>query len=278
MVLYIEYIILDNMVIDYLILKLLSITYKQSFSRLRLLFSCLIGTISAFLLPYMPSIWFVSMCYRIIVASGMLGVLSRYKGFRGFMIYLLTFIGYTAMLGGIIVMIFNSLNISHTISGVLYYNMEVPFSIFILIILASLWLMKIIIFIIRKPLKISNYMYNITLEDNLVMINTRAFLDSGNSVERGGEAVTIISMTTFLRLHEDVSIASLIAKDNGIKRLRGVEYLKIDGLENGREYLSFIIDKIKIGERVFNDQRVAVAMKDFKDFDCILHSCFLEVL
>ena len=79
MTLYIEYVILDNLVVDYMLFKLISITTKFKLYKKNLFFACLIGVLSAVFLPYVLQYNYLSVIYRLLSACLMVLVLAKYS-------------------------------------------------------------------------------------------------------------------------------------------------------------------------------------------------------
>ncbi|MBE5738187.1 MAG: hypothetical protein E7354_00415 [Clostridiales bacterium] len=278
MVLYIEYIILDNFLIDLSILKLLACTFRERYRCRNYIFSSIVGVIGAILLPYMLFNEILSVIYRLLIAMLMICVLKRFFTIKSYIKHLLVLFGYTAMLGGCMVGLFNALNIQYTISGVLLYDLECPIGIFLLVILLTLYCIKKIIVVMGNSLRESSYMCSLLLEDRDKKLELRGFLDSGNMVSDNGEGVSIISLDAFERLYNNISLIQLLYGKVRDDRLKNIRYISIDGVDKGKEYLSFTIDKMCVDGREYVNQRIAVAHKNFGEFDCILNSDYLGVV
>ena len=54
--------------------------------------------------------------------------------------------------------------------------------------------------------------------------------------------------------------------------MKDASYIEIKSLERACKYLAFKVDKIIIDDKVFDNSIVAVALKNFDDFDCIINS------
>lgn len=275
MTLYIEYVLLDNIVIDYLLIKLMATTFKEKYSRIRIALSLVVGVVGAIFLPYIIKYRILSIFYRLLICTTMILLLKRYVGFVHYIKHLLAFIGFTALLGGLILGTLNLFNIPYTISGVMYYSLELPMGLFVLLMMLGLLLIKKILLVVSKGLKEQNYIYDTIIEDNGVAITTRGYVDSGNMININGEGVSVISCDTFLKLHSDVSLLKLLYGKVNNSELKGISYIRIDGMSQGKEYLSFVVDKLKIGSIEYHNKRVAVANKNFGEFDCILSKDFI---
>ena len=59
------------------------------------------------------------------------------------------------------------------------------------------------------------------------------------------------------------------------EELKDVKYLDVGGRGCHENFMSFVIDEMCVEDKVYKSVRVAVAMKNFESFDCILHSEFV---
>lgn len=276
MVLYIEYVILDNLLIDFCLFRLMEKIFKEKFGWFRYSMGLLLGVLGAIFLPYVLRFRVLSIFYRIVLGLTMVLVIKKPRTFKMYMKYVFTFVGLTALLGGVIIGTLNVLNIRYTISGVICYDLELPMGIFLGILLFGLWCIKKVILCVQSSLKESNYMINIEIEDGEASISARGYLDSGNMVSVDGNMVSILSLDTFLKLHKEIGLHNVIS-GNLDENLKEVKYVQIDGISKGRKYPTFVVDKMVIADTEYFNQRVAIALKNFGNFDCILNSSFSGV-
>ena len=54
-----------------------------------------------------------------------------------------------------------------------------------------------------------------------------------------------------------------------------MSYINISSLNKSERYLAFTIDKLIVEKDSFENVNVAVAIKNFEDFDCILSESFV---
>lgn len=272
MILYIEYVILDNLVMDYIILKFLEINFKEKIRKRNKFLVCIFGVVTAIFLPFIMKYQLLFFLYKILTACLMVLFIKKYKKIKNYILYLTSFIAYTFLTGGMCFGLINLLGINYTMSGVLIYNFEFPVSLFILIFSLLLWILKLSIIIFKKKLKVSNYLYNIMLFDGDKKIDAIGFFDSGNKVTFEGKGVNIISLNLFLRLYKDFPLEKLYLKQKINYKLKNLNYINIRGLSAKEKYLSFTIDKVIVESHIFENVMLAVALRNFDNFDCILHS------
>ena len=176
------------------------------------------------------------------------------------------------MFGGVLIAVLNMLQIEYTISGVLLYNFELPISVFGVIICIGGWLLKKIIIKLSNQIKLNNLTCKVTIIDDGVEVSGIGFVDSGNMISRNGQVVNVISSDMFFKLHKDYSINKLLFRTIDQNKLKDASYIEIKSLERACKYLTFKVDKIIIDDKVFDNSIVAVALKNFDNFDCIINS------
>lgn len=277
MVLYIEYVLLDNLVIDYFLIRLLGRTFKDNYRKLRILLSLFIGVMGAVFLPYVIGNVFISIIYRLLIAVVMILVLKVFSSIKSVISRTLCFMGYTALISGLIIGVLSVFNIPYTISGVLLYSMELPMGLMVLILAIVIYVIDRIIKVYLCAISNSKYIHNITIENDGVVVDIRGLCDSGNMLSIDGECVSIISLNLFMKLYSDVGLIDLINKKNNLNNLKNIKYIDVGGVSRKEKLLSFVVDKIKLDNREYCNQRLAMAYKNFDEFDCILSSSYLGV-
>lgn len=277
MVFYIEFVVLDNIVMDYLIFYLMGFTCKYKFKKIRLFIACILGVLCAFFMPYLISLRWLLIMYKIVFSIVIVLSLRQYKKLKTFVFYLGIFWLYTFVLGGVILGMLNLFSINYSLNGVFMYNFELPISILLILAVVMVWLLKNVIKAIRVQLQTSNYMYKIKLIDGDNSVVATGFLDSGNNVQKGSSGVNIISFEVFQKLHKEISIDKIIMRKVDKNCLKDLSYINISGLSGNDKFLSFTIDKMIIENKVFENVVVAVMLKEFENFDCILSNNYVGV-
>ena len=275
MELYLEYVILDNIVMDYVLIKFLEITFKNKIKKVNKFVSCLLGTILAFGLPYFMFNVFLLYLYKFITAMVIVVILRRYKGFKHYLKYLLFFMIYTFIIGGVLIGFIGLFNINYSYNGVILYDCELPIGLFVIVLMLSIWVLKRMVGVLKEQLKASKYLCDIVLVDKGVELKATGLMDSGNKVIYNGDCVSIISLDIFMKLHKEINIKKILYKTIDESELRDVDYISIGGIDENKKYLSFKIDNLIVNNESFRNQTVAVSYKNFDAFDCILNSRFI---
>lgn len=276
MTLYIEHVIVDNFVVDYMLLGLISTCSKQKIRFINRFFSCLLGTISAIFLPFVLKFNILAVIYKILTALLMVLIIQTKGGIKRYIYNLSLHFLFTFVFAGAMLCVLNLFQIKYTLSGVLLYNFEFPMSLFLILFYAGFWLMKKVIVGLGSQLKMNNYTCEITLVDGDKQVNGIGLLDSGNMLNVDGVGVSIISMDMFFKLHSEYSINKFLFKNLDTGKLQDANYIAINGVSNNSKCLAFKLDKLIINGKEYYGPTVAVPCKNFKNYDCILSNTFME--
>lgn len=274
--LYIEYVILDNFSMNFVILKMLDKLLGVKIGWVNKSIICILGSIFAIFLPYLYFNKFLLFLYRIVVSIILVMSIRRFRSIMSFLQAYGLFILCTFVCGGVCYGMINLLGIEYTKSGILISDFEFPIGLFITIMLVVMGGVLRLLDLCKRKLYRANYIYKIILIDGEKRVESFGFCDTGNNVIFDSNGVNIISLDLFSRLHQDVDLTSVVLGKVADGDLRGVEYIPIAGLSQSKKYLSFLIDKMIVGEEEFSYPRIAVALKDFGEYGCILHRQFVR--
>lgn len=262
MVVFVEYVIIDNLIIDYLMLKA-TFTLTGAPLRKRRLFICsFLGGIIALTYPLMQGLGVLESLIKIF--SGLLIVLlaSKYKSIKAYYVNAVIFFTFTFLTGGIILGIFSLFNIP-TSSEISIALMVIPVY-FVFRFFSEL----IKYFFARKTTQSFIYKVDIKMFDNTLTV--KGFMDTGNGLLDGVRPVVVANKRLFYRL-----LGSNLAK---------VKLKKLDMITaNGKsQNLAVELDELRlyIGQKVniFNNVTLCVSSQNCgADFDIILHPLLLEV-
>ncbi len=278
MVLYIEYVVFDNLIIDYCLIKLIGRTFKDSYRKLSIVLSLVVGVLGAVFLPYIIGNTILAIIYRLSVAMTMVLMLKKYNSIKSYISRIMCFMGYTALIAGVIIGVLSLLNIPYTISGVILYGLEIPMGLLILMVVMGIFILDKFIKVFVRVISNSKYICDMTIEDKGVVVDIKGFYDSGNMVSIDGESVSIISIESFFKLYKDMTIIDLLKRNSDMKCLDKIKYINIGGVTSSQKLLSFVVEKIVLNGREYYCQRLAVVHKNFDEFDCILSSNYLGVV
>ena len=114
MTVYIEYVIIDNLIIDYLMLKATFALTGITPSRGRLFLSAFFGSAVALLYPLLEVSAVILTLVKIFTGLTIMLFASSYKSVKSYYINVLVFFGYTFITGGAIIGLFSIFNIPYS--------------------------------------------------------------------------------------------------------------------------------------------------------------------
>lgn len=258
---YVEYVLIDNFLIDYMLLKATFATTGKPVSRKRLFLVSALGATFALLLPLIEGVYIVGTLYK--TFSGLLIVLlsSKHFTFREYYITTLTFFALTFLTGGAIIGVSEMLKID--------YSSE-PF---IALIFAPVYLLiKIIGAVIRyfsRRNSVQTFLYKVKIINGKVEEIVQGFLDSGNTVYEGGLPVIFCTKSLAKKLILECSLKNPPFK---------IEIVTVSGRAQKTAFKISALE-IYLGEKknIFKGVTVCVADDSaFNGYQLILHPALFE--
>ena len=255
MTVYIEYVIINNVIIDYLMLKATFLLTGNPKHNRRLFLCAFLGGIIALVYPALeinPTILTL-----VKIASGLLIVLlaSEYKSVKSFYINAVIFFFYTFITGGVIIGVFN-------IFAIEYQTEFIVASIVIPVYLVLKVLAQVKDYFFRRK-NVESFIYKVELCLNNQTLVAKGFLDTGNSLLDNGEPVILCDKHFAKKL-----IAENIAKMKFKK-------IEISTATGKRQNLAFKLDRLLLytldKEHIFNNVTVCISHLNFRDYSVILH-------
>ena len=271
---YIEYVIIDNLIINYLLLSLVVFTRKSNIKKTKLWFGSVVGTIFALICPLIQINSILLFMGKLMVGVIISLFISR-LAIRDVLISYILFISYTFLMGGVCYFILIALDIPVTSSGVLIYSFDIPVSIIILIVYVYYLIVRRLV---RYRRNILNYMYEVTIYKGDKTMELCGFLDTGNQIyDEYGMPVVVISLNSFLRIYPEISLLRVATNNVNNSDISDSKYLTISTANSTSKILVFRVDKLKVlvdkDTKEYKDVTVGVSNSDFnQNFDCILHS------
>ena len=276
MAIYIEYVIRDNVVMDYIIINFMEITIGKKFCRWNKTFVLIFGSLFALILPMLIKYKFLSFLYKITSSIVLTLCLQRSRKLKHYIINDLMFFAYTFFVGGVCLGIIEFMGIDYTMSSVVMYDFDFPVGIFGLILLLVIRLMKRVALATKNKIRQANYLYKIKLVDAEKSVEGYGLLDTGNGIRYKGEAVSIISIDLFLKLYKNINIKDILLVNIKDLKLKNWEYINIAGIGKSEKYLSFVLEYIEIDNMKINSPRFAIMLKTFGDYDIIISNDFIR--
>ncbi len=257
MTVYLEYVILDNFVIDYLLLKASHKIAGVAAKKGRLLFCAFFGALTALVYPLIESFFVISFLLK--VSCGLILSLSsaKYRSVKEASYTAAVFFGLTFLSGGAITGIFGLVGIS--------YSSEISVALMVLPAYAVIKGAAGIVSVIYKRRTEHSFLYDIKLCLNGKDLSAVGFMDTGNGVYDGDSPVVFCSK----RVAEKLCFSNFA---NRVK-LKRITVVTVNGVE---EKICFKLDRLEIynGNRanIFNNVTVCVSSGAADiGYDVILH-------
>ncbi len=261
MTVYIEYVIIDNLIIDYMILKATFALTGKTVTRSRLFLCAFLGVAVALLYPLISVSGVILTAVKIF--SGLLIVLcaGRYKDFREYYISVTVFFVYTFITGGAIIGLFNLFGLNYA-SEYSVSLMALPVGIVINALSA------VIRFIYRRK-EVRALIYKVSLTLNGKTVFASGFMDTGNALYDGERIVIVCDKRFFTEFIGD-GVLKVKLKKIKVGTVNG------DKLNSAAELDLFKI-YIKDEPNIFNKVTLCVAEGSVGEgYDLILHPALLE--
>ena len=260
MIVYIEYVLIDNFIIDYLMLKATFNLTGMPVKKRRLFLCAFLGAIVALTYPLMQDLGVLSTILK--VCTGLLIVLiaNQYASFKSFYINSIIFFLHTFLTGGIILGLSSLLNIELSTEMSSAF-MVVP----VYLILRGLGEV-VKYFFARKSVQNFIYKTRLTMFDKSIMV--RGFLDTGN--------LTFIENTPVIFISSSMALSVI-----DIAKMKNLKKISISTVSGEREHYAFRLDEFKVfyhgKQNIYNSVWACIVQgEQFIDYDIIFGSAFIK--
>ncbi|MBQ7579313.1 MAG: sigma-E processing peptidase SpoIIGA [Clostridia bacterium] len=286
MKIYIEYVVIDNLIINFLLLLITSKCLHLKANKLRLILSAMLGTAVAVLLPLINMQMWLLILTKCALGIMMVLIAYKIKNFKTFAISLIVFVSLTFLMGGacvsLILLVGGNINTNYSSMG---YDAKIPLGLMLLIISAYIWLISIIARHFYRRRDCVNFMAKVTLELNGHTAVFNGFIDSGNRLfdNKTGLPVIIVSKSALKNvLTKEVLQKIEENQTNPNKELKTAHFIQYSTLSGKtKPMLVFAPHKLEYefkGKKFISNVMVGVADYNFCDsisYDALLHPCML---
>lgn len=268
---YIEYVIIDNLVIDLLLLfytfKILGIKSNKWL----ILFAAIIGTAGSVVMPLLKVANIVLIVFKFALSCLMIAVCGNIGNFKAFFQRLLVFYVMSFALGGVSYAVLACMGAKVYGLFTLSYSASLPLG---AILTAIFIYIRIIEYIARMLYKKRNslpFMRDIILFIDNKQIKLKGLLDSGNMlIEKStGLPVVIISLTSLMRIYSLKEIQNAIetGKSKTIKNVRFINFSTVSG--TSKKMMIFDGGKMQMNDnqKQISNFVLGLSMHDFKAKD-----------
>lgn len=258
---YIEYVIIDNLIIDLLLLYTLKRLLNMQVGTGKLVLSAVIGTFFAIVMPLISLNFYLLTFLKLIVGFVMIICLQKYSSVKEIIATFITFITITFAFGGVCFGVASAFGGSINMSSVLINGYPAPISLCFLIVIIFAYLFNKIIKYLKHKNQLSAYIYNIKLSINQKDFKLIAYLDTANELfDENNNPVTLLSQKIYQK----------IATKTNLKPSKTLPVITASSSSN---LIMFEVDKLEIFEKKISKKnvKIAVANTTFKDYDCLLN-------
>ena len=283
---YIEYVVLDNLVINFLILLMVSKCLHFKSKWFRLVFASILGTAVAVVLPLINLSQGFSILIKCVLGILMVLVAYKLKNFKTFAISLILFVSLTFLMGGasiaLILVMGGSVNNNYSNMG---YDAVLPLWLILSIVASYVWLVSVITKHFYRRRDCLEFMAKVTLEFNGKSVSFSGFIDSGNRLfdNKTGLPVIIVSKSVLKGvLTKEVMEKIEENQTNPNKQLKTAHFISYSTISGQtRPMLVFSPSRLEYvykGKKIRSEVMVGVASYRFCDsihYDALLHPSML---
>ncbi len=282
---YIEYVIIDNLIINILLLLCTLKTFGMRYMFFRVFLASLFGTTMVCLFPLIKIPAVLLVLYRIAVGVIMIMIAFHFKTFKQLLFAFGLLVLYTFLMGGACMVMIKLLggNPEHFTIG--EYDTIIPVSIIIMIVFVYAFIIFRLTKYIYRRKDMMPFMQHAEIEICGKKLALNAYVDSGNRLydKKTGAPIIVLSAFALEKVFGKDDIASLVfgEKNTIFKNIHYVTYSTVEGVT--KKMVVFVADKLvlsgSLGIRIFENVSVGVTFKKFNDainFDLLLHPSLLS--
>ncbi len=266
MSIYIEYAIIDNLIINYLLLKTATRCALIKTRFINLFISSLVGTAVAVLLPLFSLDNGYLLLIKITLSLLLTLLAGKYLSIKKYLFTYLLFILFTFLCGGFIIALFNFAMIDYETYFITSYDSVVPIGLTVFLVYI---ISKAVLSLVGKLLKERNlrpFLRQCAIIDNNKKFIVKGFIDSGNGLydNKSGLPVIVCSNSLFEKL-----------KKSSVKK--SVSKLEFDTVSGSSLMELYVIDKLLIYNgikvNIFNNVLLGVSPSGFNsnNYQLLLH-------
>ena len=276
---YVEYVVIDNMVIDTLILLITCKLNKINIKKWKILLISLYGTLVALLSPLLSGVWLI--LAKLICGLSMPLFLLKKPTIKQYIIVTLSFFLSTMLLGGVCLGFCSLFNIKYIVSNgsISIYNFPVGLALTLGVV--TYFILKSLISHFFKVKQTSKFIYDIKLEYGSVKLKTKAFLDSGNRLidHKTNKPVNLVDYEILSQICPNITLADILLKRYEKLKLKNLHEIEVQSVAKSSKILVFEIDNIIIEDKAFNSALIGFSLNSFNgelNADCILSPLLFE--
>lgn len=260
----IEYVLIENFLINLIVLKTVALFLKEK-GRL-LLLSAALGAVVTLLCPILNLTTFGSFLLQAGCAVFYVCISFKFSGFKKFAYLYLSYFAAAFLYGGACYFfegLFNQASL-----------------IIVLLVVVAVYICVNFLFKRRQKKKsLENFCFDIKIVVGGQEFDFKAFLDSGNFLSDPitGKPVCLINFKAFSTLFKEIELEDVLRKNDKLKKLKFAHFINFNTLNSSDKILVFQADTLKIGQKSFDRPTLGLSLKNFNQTfgtDIILHNEF----
>lgn len=285
MKIYIEYVLLDNAIINFLILLCVAKCLHYKHKKIMLILASIVGAIVAIILPLFNLNQLMQIPFKIALGVIMLLICFKFKSFKNFLIGFLAFVSFTFLMGGAcmgLIFLFGSNVTSLTQNG---YDASLPLGVMLGIISVYVAITIELSKVIYKRRDALQFIGKVKIELGDKKVEFTGFIDSGNRLFDNVTGLPVIIVSS--RVLKNVLSAQMLTEvyfpnSNPNKKLKDAHFIQFATLSGeSKPMLVFKPQKCEFifkGKHILSEVMVGVTTKQFSDavnYDALLHPSML---
>jgi len=237
MEIYIEIFILQNILINFCLLRLVYLTTKTKTTSFKMFLGSLIGTVPSIFIVMFLQNSLVLNSVKILTALLML-ITAFTQTKKQFAFNLILLFLYTYTFGGLVMAL--SSNVYQTSFGAVMAS-KFSLELICLVFIIFTYIFELVTKQLKFKIKTNNLLYNVTLTQKNNTLKINAYMDTGNFIHHDNKPVLILDLQAYLKLTKTNLINFLTSKTEEIKTntITGNNNLKLFQIDK----LEFQIDK-----------------------------------
>ena len=243
---YIEDVIIDNLVINFAILFVCKKVLKIETRNVFLVLGSVLGTLATLVFCFFRIDGILLLLFKLFVSVLMVLVSFNYKNLKDYLLKYFSFIFTTALMGGVCFFISFTFGKTVVVNGTVSYELGLPMGIVIFLIMIVAYVVVHFIKSVKAKNKVSEFIYDAKIKNGAREIKLKAFLDTGNTLtdNQTGKPVFILTYKNFLKLF-DISLEKVL-EGKISEKLENAHYLSVGSVGKNSKLLVFSVEEVEV--------------------------------
>ena len=225
---YVEYVVLNNFIIDFLLILSARDVMKLPESKVCSVFSAIVGAVCAVVTPLFKMNAAFTFIVKFFEGALIVLVSGRFPNLRGYIRCFYLFLFFTFAFGGAVFGFFGLIGVDYDVF--LMTSSESGFTIILSVVFFTYFILRRLIAKFYKKKEIHNFVRKCEFYLNGKKYSLNGFLDSGNRLKYKGNPVIIASPKLSLRLMKDGAFNGALPRFTTVSTVAGERLLKMYGI------------------------------------------------